>query len=292
MRYYAGVPLLTKEKYAIGALCVLDYKAGTLSKKQIRQLKIIAKQVMTHLELHKQNRELKSLNDYKVRLMKMLSHDMRSPLSGIIGVSGMLKEMHISDDEEHIKLLDIIEQSSSQLNQMIDEVMSYTIIESDGFKLESRETDLKQLISNISRLYQPAAKFKNINLEFLTENFKKPVFIDGEKFEQIVGNLLSNAIKYTMTGGYVNVFLYSILSLKNDHLELIVEDNGLGMSDDQISDALNGKKMKASKNGTSGGKSSGIGLTIVKHFVNLFSVEIGIKSRPGLGSRFTVKIPL
>jgi len=99
LHYYLGIPLITKDNYAIGSLCVMDYDKRDLSSQQVDQLNIIAKQVMINLELHKQNYELKELNDYKVKLMKMLSHDMRSPLNGIIGLSGMLKEMNISEDD-------------------------------------------------------------------------------------------------------------------------------------------------------------------------------------------------
>ena len=166
LRFYLGIPLVSPDGYAIGSLCVLDYEEKELTDKQITQLKIIAKQVMTHLELYKQNRELKALNDYKVKLMKMLSHDMRSPLNGIIGLSGMLKEMNITENPDYLELLEIIEQSSTQLNHMIDEVMSYTIIESDGLSIEKEETDLEKSVADISKLYQPAARIKRLTSVF------------------------------------------------------------------------------------------------------------------------------
>jgi len=109
LRYYLGIPLMTKNNYAIGTLCVLDFEKKTLTDKQIRQLKIIAKDVMTHIVLHKQNIELERLNDYKVQLMKMLSHDMRSPLNGIIGLSSMLREQMENEQSAHIEVIDIIE---------------------------------------------------------------------------------------------------------------------------------------------------------------------------------------
>lgn len=292
LSYYLGIPLLSPEGHAIGSLCVLDYEEKELSEKQIQQLKIIANQVMTHLELHKQNRELKALNDYKIRLMKMLSHDMRSPLNGIIGLSGMLKEMNITDDPDHLELLEIIEQSSTQLNHMIDEVMSYTIIESDGLKLESEETDLEKTVTDISKLYQPAARIKKIDLDFYTENLEEPVVMDGDKFEQILGNLLSNAIKYTKEGGSVKLSLVRKSSGSGDTLELIVSDTGIGIKSDDLDDLVSGDNMSISEEGTSGEKSSGIGLTIVKHFVDLFSGDLDVESSVNEGSRFSVKIPL
>lgn len=292
LRFYLGIPLVSPDGYAIGSLCVLDYEEKELTDKQITQLKIIAKQVMTHLELYKQNRELKALNDYKVKLMKMLSHDMRSPLNGIIGLSGMLKEMNITENPDHLELLEIIEQSSTQLNHMIDEVMSYTIIESDGLSIEKEETDLEKSVADISKLYQPAARIKKIDLGFYTENLTEPVLMDGDKFEQILGNLLSNAIKYTKQGGSVKLSLVRKTFANRDELELVVADTGVGIKSDDLNDILSSNSQLVSDEGTSGEKSTGIGLTIVKHFVDLFSGELSVESSVNEGSRFTVKIPL
>jgi signal transduction histidine kinase len=287
-RYYLGIPLLTKNNHAIGTLCVLDYKERKLSELQVRQLKIIAREVMTHLELRKKNKELEKLNDYKLQLMKMLSHDMRSPLNGIIGLSSMLREQMADEKSSHIEVLDIIEQSSSQLNQMIDEVMNYSIIESGGLTLNPSEKKLDEIVENILQLYRPATRIKNIGLEFYTEGLEEPVLIDGDKFEQVIGNLLSNAIKYTNPGGWVKLSLIR----KSNTLELKVIDSGIGMSDEETKDLLkNTSKIPASK-GTSGEKSTGIGFDIVKHIIGLFEGEIEIESTEGKGTTFKVEIPV
>lgn len=288
LRYYFGVPLITKNKYAIGTLCVLDYEEKKLSDAQIDQLIILANEVMTHLELHKQNKELQKLNEYKVQLMKMLSHDMRSPLNGIIGLSSMLKEQLKDEGSEHVELIDIIEQSSSQLNQMIDEVMNYSIIESEGLTLSPDNVNLQEIIDSTARLYLPATRIKSIDLEFYTEGLEEPLWLDGEKFEQILGNLLSNAIKYTKSGGWVKLSLIR----NRDMLELRVMDSGIGMSDEQANNLLESKSYHQSSKGTSGEKSTGIGFSIIKHIIDLFDGEIQIESTPGKGTMIHVEIPV
>jgi signal transduction histidine kinase len=287
-RYYLGIPLLTKNNHAIGTLCVLDYKKRKLSELQIRQLKIIAREVMTHLELRKKNKELEKLNEYKLQLMKMLSHDMRSPLNGIIGLSSMLREQMAEEDSSHLEVLDIIEQSSSQLNQMIDEVMNYSIIESGGLTLNPSEEKLDEIVENILQLYRPATRSKNIDLEFYTEGLEEPVWIDGDKFEQVIGNLLSNAIKYTKAGGWVKLSLIH----KRDTLELKVIDSGIGMSSEETKNLLKNKSKLPGSKGTSGEKSTGIGIDIVKHIIGLFEGEIEIESTEGKGTTFKVEIPV
>jgi len=288
LRYYFGVPLITKNRYAIGTLCVLDYQETKLSDKQIEQLKIIANEVMTHLELHKQNQELQKLNEYKLQLMKMLSHDMRSPLNGIIGLSSMLREQLEDEESPHIDVIDIIEQSSSQLNQMIDEVMNYSIIESEGLKLTPYNVNLEEVVDNILQLYRPASRIKDIDLEIYTEGLEEPIWIDGEKFEQVVGNLLSNAIKYTKKGGWVKLSLIR----KGNILELKVIDSGIGMSKEESKNLLeNRNKLRASK-GTSGEKSSGIGFAIIRHIIDLLDGDINIESAEGEGTTFRIEIPV
>lgn len=287
-RYYFGVPLVTKNNYTIGSLCVLDQAEKSLSDTQVRQLKIIANEVMTHLELHKQNRELQKLNEYKVGLMKMLSHDMRSPLNGIIGLSSMLREQMKDDQSEHIEVINIIEQSSSQLNQMIDEVMNYSIIESGGLTLSYAHVKLDEVVENILQLYRPATRIKDIHLELYTAGLESPVWIDGDKFEQVIGNLLSNAIKYTKAGGWVKLSLIR----KSDTLELKVIDSGIGMSDEKAKNLLHAKQKFQVAKGTSGEKSSGIGFAIIKHIIGLFDGDIEIESTEGKGTMFRVTIPV
>lgn len=290
LRYYLGIPLMSEGKYAIGTLCVLDYKEKELSDNQIKQLKIIAKQVMTHLELHKKNLELQKLNEYKVQLMKMLSHDMRSPLNGIIGLSSMLREQLKEEGSDHIEVIDIIEQSSSQLNQMIDEVMNYSLIESQGLTLSPGNVNLQETVDNISRLYRPATRTKSIDLKIYTEDLEEPVWLDGDKFEQVIGNLLSNAIKYTRSGGCVKLSLIR----KQDILELRVTDSGIGMSDEETEKLLQDKEIRYQQfsKGTNGEKSTGIGFSIVKHIIDLFDGEIQIDSTPGEGTTIHIEIPV
>lgn len=291
LRYYLGSPLITPDGYATGSLCVIDYKKRDLTAKQKSQLKIIADEVMARLELRKQNNQLKSLNEYKTKLMKMLSHDMRSPLNGIMGMASLMKEMAGDEATEESEMLDIIEQSSFQLNQMIDEIMSYTLIESDGFSINLSDVNLSRIAEGLKKLYLPAAKTKQIDLDFYTENITDEVQIDGDKFEQIFGNLLSNAIKFTKTGGKVTAVLKKVENSSKNYIELSVRDNGIGMSDEQVN-SLFISKSNSHKKGTDGEKSTGLGLSIIKYFVELHEGTIHVESEVGEGTVFTIKIPV
>ena len=284
LRYYLGAPLLTPEGHAIGALCVLDYKEREMPEKQKKQLQILAGEVMARLELRKQNEKLKELNEHKLKLMKMLSHDMRSPLNGIIGMSNMLSEF--LDGDEETEMIDLLEQSAMQLNQMVDEILSYSLMESKGFTLNTKKVDLENVSESMKRLYQPVARSKNVDLKIslLAHDL---VCIDKDKFEQIFGNLLSNAIKFTRSGGQVK----AEIELAGEELKLKVEDSGVGMDDSTASDLFqNGTS--APTGGTSGEKSTGLGLAIVKYFVDLHNGVIDVNSKKDKGTTFLITIPL
>lgn len=288
LRYYLGAPLLNPDGYAIGALCVLDYKPRKLSEKQKRQLQIIASEVMARFELRRKNIKLQLMTRHKTQLLKMLSHDMRSPLNGIIGMSSVLNEQ--IEDIDDLEMLDIIQQSAIQLNQMIDEVLHYSLIESTGFHLERSKADLLKIADDVKKLYKPAAANKSIELTFSVDDSDAEIYLDESKFEQIMGNLISNAIKFTENGGNVQVSVNLNQKEGFDNLILKVTDSGIGISDVKIEN-LFVNKLK-SEGGTLGEKGTGLGLSIIKHFVDLHGGNIEVSSVMGVGTEFTVSFPL
>jgi signal transduction histidine kinase len=285
-KYYLGAQLTNPDGYTIGALCVLDYKERHLSDKKKRELEILADQVMTSLELRKQNQQLTEMNEQKNSLMKILSHDLRSPLSGIIGMSDLLEELLVEDNNEAMEMVTLINQSAKQLNQLIDDILNYTIIESKGFSLNRKETDISSIVENMKRLYKPSAKLKKIDLSF-DVNVNQNVWIDEEKFEQIFGNLLSNAIKFTTTNGQVEGKVFQ----DDDNLVLQVIDSGVGMRQEVVNSLFINGNSKGQK-GTSGEKSTGLGLNIIKHFTELHNGSVNVESTPGEGTSFIVRLPL
>lgn len=288
-RYYLGVPLKDKKGNGIGALCILDTKPRSMGEKQVRQLTILAGEVMAQLELRRKNDELTKLNEHMVTLMQMLSHDMRSPINGIVGMSSLLADE--IKEEDHHEMVSIIEHSAIQLNQMVDEIMSYSLIETSGFQLVKEATNLKSSVEKLEKLYKPYSKAKGIDLT-VKNGMESIVLLDKNKFEQIFGNLISNALKFTREGGSVKAGL-SLLQGEGEGylLKLTVEDNGVGMEAEDAS-TLFEKSSKLSRSGTSGEKSTGLGLSIIKYFVDLHRGNIEVKSSPGNGTLFTVTIPV
>lgn len=290
LRYYLGAPLRTPNGYGIGALCILDYKPRIASEKQKDNLSVLASQVMAQLELRKKNLELKKHNHFQADLMKILSHDLRSPLNGIIGIGELLLNFDsLKKDEEVQELLLNLKYSSEQLNQLISDILNYTLIGQKGFKLDRKETQVEEIVLNMKKLYKSPADLKNIDLSFQTVNTEKKVNIDAEKFKQIFGNLLSNAIKFTPNGGQIKSTIN--LDTTSNTLSLTVKDNGIGMSDETIQNIISGNKSDTT-DGTDGEKGTGLGTAIIYKFTKLHNGDLQINSSPGDGTTVTVNIPL
>ena len=290
LRYYLGAPLRTTNGSGIGALCILDYKPRKASNKQKDNLSVLASQVMAQLELRKKNLELKKHNHFQADLMKILSHDLRSPLNGIIGIGELLLNFDsLKEDEEVQELLLNLKYSSEQLNQLISDILNYTLIGQKGFKLDRKETQVEEIVLNMKKLYKSSADLKNIDLSFQTVNIDKKVNIDAEKFKQIFGNLLSNAIKFTHEGGQIKSTIS--LDTTSNTLSLTVKDNGIGMSDETIQNIISGNSPDTTE-GTDGENGTGLGTTIIYKFTKLHNGNLNINSSPGDGTTVTVNIPL
>ena len=174
---------------------------------------------------------------------------------------------------------------------MIDEILNYSLIESKGFSLLKKQTDIDSIVEKMRRLYEPAAFNKGITLTIQNENIDSPVSVDREKFEQIIGNLLSNAVKFTKKGGNVMAKLRIDSNDEGNFLVLTVQDTGIGMNKKVLSTLFEGNR-EHSAEGTSGEKNSGIGLHIIKNFVDLHEGTINVESETGSGTKFSIRIPL
>jgi signal transduction histidine kinase len=200
-------------------------------------------------------------------------------------MSDLLSELVANDNEEALEMSSLLNQSAKQLNQLIDDILNYTIIESKGFTLNLTETNINSIVENMKRLYKPSAKLKNIDLAFETD-VDRNIQLDDKKFEQIFGNLLSNAIKFTTENGKIRGKVFD----ESDSLILQVSDTGVGMKDEVVQNLFTDNTKK--QEGTSGEKSTGLGLNIIKHFTELHNGSIDVDSTPGKGTTFTIRFPL
>jgi signal transduction histidine kinase len=289
LRYYYGIPLKVSDGHNIGALCVLDKNVKELTPEKVELLKIIADEIVNRLKDLKVIGKLKSKLSEANETQKKVAHDIRGPLSGIIGLAQLIIDQGEANQiEEVLEFINLIHKSGRSILELADEILS---ADKKDDKPVSNESEFNLLVfkDRIERLFIPQARNKNILLTVKTSPESERIPFARNKLLQITGNLISNAIKFTPAGGSVEVGL----SLEvNDHistLQIHVKDNGLGIDEKGIEKILKGNA--ASTTGTTGEAGFGFGLALVKHLIETLNGSIKIYSKPGLESVFEVRLP-
>lgn len=289
IRSYNGYPLRTKDGFNIGALCVLDYKPKKLSNVQKKALKTLAGEIIAHLELRKKQRQLEKLNRQKDHFLSTVNHDIKSPLNGIISSANYLLNIWDGDRKELKEFLSMIEISGRKLVEYTGELISNSLRQGES-KLLLDEVELEDLIQDLIHIYKPSAESKNIKLTTAI-NYSEPFSLDNEKFKLILSNLINNAIKFSEAGDTVSVEVNVAEDDDGDRtLHCIVSDTGLGIPEDFLPNLFE-KNKKHQRQGTNGEISTGMGLPIVKQFVDLHNGDVKVESKIGEGTTFYITLP-
>ena len=225
--------------------------------------------------------DLKRLENMRSQFVANVSHELKTPLTSIKGFAETLK--FVEDSETRNKFLDIIDNEAERLSRLINDILVLSKIESDVFS--DNEVFMPNcIIDDVIDSLKHLADSKNIKL-ILEQTNAKTLIGNSDKFHQLVLNLVENGIKYSDDGCYVKIKSYN----DDDNYVLIVEDNGIGIPEDDAGRIFE-RFYRVDKARKSGG--TGLGLAIVKHIVKSFNGEIELKSKVGEGSCFTVKLKL
>ncbi len=231
--------------------------------------------------------EADKANEAKSAFLSSMSHDLRTPLNGVIGFTELaLKEKDPLKKQDYLQKID---SSGKLLLDLINETLELSRIESGKSVNEPEACDPKEVLPPVVTALRPSSELKKITLETSFEAYPDyPLWCDRLKIQKIALNLLSNAIKYTPEGGKV---IFRVEPSSPDRLVFDVEDNGIGMSEEflkRIYEPFSQEKRSESVNvpGT------GLGLSIVKKFVDLLGGEISVASWIHQGSHFHVSLPV
>ncbi|MDB4285784.1 tetratricopeptide repeat-containing sensor histidine kinase [bacterium] len=234
-------------------------------------------------ELADKNKELKDLNEAKNTLMGIVAHDLKNPLSQIRGLVNIVLTEPDNLSPRQKMLTEKIGESSDRLTHMIRKILDVEIIEASKLSLEMSKSDLCAMIRQTLEEYQLDAKRKNIQLDFDTDKGQQFAVVDPEFTHQIMGNLVSNAVKYTPQHKKIHVQL----STHKDQVQLRIRDEGPGITEaDQKK--LFGRFQKLTARPTGGEDSNGLGLSIVKKYVDAMNGKVWCESIPGSGATFVV----
>lgn len=234
---------------------------------------------------------LKKANTAKSEFLSNMSHDMRTPMNAIIGLSGLGLDTEISPEARNY--FSSIRESGVYLLALINDVLDMSRIESGKLMLHPEPYTYTAFETDIASLLKPQADKKGVNLNFIFNTpFKKAALFDKQRLQQICVNLMSNAIKFTPTGGTVSCTT-TVKELNADTVEvqIIVSDNGIGMSQEFVDEHLFREFEQENQEGVNLQESgTGLGLSIVKHLVALMDGTISCDSTLGKGTTFTVTL--
>lgn len=289
LRYYYGVPL-RYDQYNLGSLCVLDKNCHHITPEKAEMLSAIAEEIVHRLAMYKhmeeQNAEMREVRE----VQKKIVHDVRGPLSGILGISSMLVEQGEDNSmEEVLEFAGMIQQSSQSLIQLADEIMENE--NRRNTSMGAGETNIATLREKLEMLYAPQARVKNLLFTVKAVGSLIDMPFASKRLMQVVGNLLSNAIKFTPRFGTVNVVLEIQVTDKGKQLVIEVTDTGAGLTQEQLTTINNGGPLQTEP-GTAGEKGFGFGLTLVRHMVNDMGGTLSVTCLAQGGSSFVVSLPV
>ena len=229
-------------------------------------------------------------NEAKSIFLFNMSHDIRTPMNAIVGYSQLMKKELTNPKLIHYQ--EMIEQSSKLLLSIINNVLDMARVESGKMELDENY----EVIGNISQLvcsaFAAEASRKNIELNKIVNVEHKHIIVDSTKMQEILSNLISNAIKYTSAGGKVTIDTKELPYDKEGYvlIQTKVSDTGIGMSEEFLPSLF---ELFTRERNTTLSKipGTGLGMAIVKNFVDLMNGSIEVESELGKGSTFTITIP-
>ena len=238
-------------------------------------------------------REAESANKAKTDFLSTMSHDIRTPMNAIVGLT-TLAEKNLADTESTRESLRKISLASNHLLTLINDILDISKVESGNLKLSPLTFSIVETVENLINISQPMIKEKNLEFSFHINRMEKEyLYTDQLRLNQIYINILSNAVKYTEPGGSINVEMREEESPSPGCVRLIyiVADTGIGMSKEYMTTMYQpfSRQIDSRVNSIQG---TGLGLAITKQMVDLMGGTIDCESEPGKGTTFTVALDI
>ncbi|MBN2347263.1 MAG: HAMP domain-containing histidine kinase [Bacteroidales bacterium] len=293
---YIGTALYNKSGDCNGVICSVSRKKLTIPPNAKEILKIIGARVSAEIErkkieeaLLKSESDLRVSNATKDKFFSIIAHDLKNPMNTIIGFSELLAEGLGKMNDEQIEFyVDIIGQSSKNAFDLLENLLVWSLSQQGLIRFNPRKFNVNSEIHKSIALVNNMAIKKSISIQ-VNINKILQVVADRNLFGTIIRNLLSNAIKFTNPGGAVKVYTNQFLNPAQNKVEIIVEDNGVGMNADKLKTIFSVGK-STPEQGTDYEKGTGLGLILCKEFAEKNEGSIHVESKLGKGSKFIVTL--
>jgi signal transduction histidine kinase len=287
--FYAGAPLIDKNGYKLGTLCVYDHQPRTLTKKQVDALKAMAKQVMSLFEERFQTFELQKMKEQvEVRNQELkdfagiVSHDLKAPLSNIIMITDLLRKGEKNLSKQSDQYLGYLKESSNSMSRYIDGMLQFYRSE----ELVSEDYDDVSYVDLIEEVIAMTVMDESVEVRYIPE--KDTTLITNEiALKQILINLISNAVKYS-DKDHTNIDIKLIKH--QEEYELTLRDNGSGIAPENINSVFK-LFYVAAKQDRNGKQGTGIGLATVARLLEHMDGRITVDSQLGAWTEFKIHLP-
>jgi signal transduction histidine kinase len=233
-------------------------------------------------EISQQKETLHQLNHTKDKLFSVISHDLRSPFAAILQTMESMKNGELSADEQK-EVLDGFYQQLSLVTAMVNNLLVWAASQQKGYKTNIVKLNIAGTIKDIIKVSDFLAKNKRINITH-TYDSDKWVLADLNHVKIIFYNLISNAIKFTPHGGAIEVYY----TIDEEYLAIHVKDNGIGILPQKMEKLFKITGKDISGSGTNNEVGAGIGLGLIKQFVDANNGRLEVQSKPGEGTEFIV----
>lgn len=237
-------------------------------------------------EVERSRREAERANQAKSDFLSSMSHELRTPLNAIVGFGQLLEESDLAEqDRESVKH---ILRAGRHLTDMINDILDISRIESGNYGFSPEPVRLKKLLDDAWALVRPLAEERSIKLrDEISEKCNRYIFVDLQRFKQVILNILSNAIKYNRVAGHIRLYCEA---REQDRIRISIEDSGCGIAEEdhllvfEPFERLNADRMNI--------EGTGIGLALCRTLIHAMHGRIGLQSTPDHGSTFWVEFPV
>lgn len=237
----------------------------------------------TRYAIQEEAKLLKQVDNLKQNFISLMSHDLKTPVAKIAGIADILRLQYDNVPQQRT-LLDNIVQATKELNSFITSILDLTKIESQNLTLKKESKDINKLIEGIVEKLRFEAEAQKMEIETELAPLY-PIQFDSVLMNRVVSNLIENAIKYAGQGKTVSIKTWD----DPEWVYIEIRDNGVGIKSDDLNHIFD-KFYRVKNDSTHAIKGSGLGLYLVKYFIELHSGTITAASEPGVGTTFTVKL--
>jgi signal transduction histidine kinase len=288
------VPLLSKDKI-FGTYVLYDTNMRDISTQEKQMLEQIGVMVSIAIssnqylyQLNVKTKELEIANKTKSEFLATMSHELRTPLNSIIGFSEILHDEIFGPlNEKQLRYSNNILTSGKHLLNLINDILDLSKIEAGKMELIYEDFLILSAINEVKILFTSIISKNNITINIVVDEKVSTIQADIRKFKQILSNLISNAIKFSPKGGTVTIEAKRV----DNHVRISVTDTGIGISDEDQKKLFKSFVQIDSSNSRQFA-GTGLGLALVKQFVEMHGGKVWVESEPDKGSTFIVTLPI